>query len=370
MLNATVFFNLGWWLQLLSGLLLFGISLSIEAQMLSIFMQSTLLGWLLASALETGKVLAIIWYRYLRVAAGGQALGARLLGIAFRLSLLVLSAICTLLFLATALDRPQLESAMQADQLQLAEQHSKETRQRDSRYQADRERLLLQYRTTLEQIGTARNGNIDTLRERLKLEMDNVVNGEFKGPRYREIERLLNSATGDRDQITDTLKREHLAALATLDNRQQRLIEREHARHQQQRSALATRNYSNDERANDPRVVGFLRLCAVVLSEAVEPLVFAFWFSLLLAVLIELGTWLAFESASVALLGEATLQRQSRLDRRELHDSLRRNMAASTEKNIDLMDQIDQRAQDTINAAEQHHRQASKAAFASKRNAA
>ena len=59
------FFRISWVLQLLVGIGLFTVSFIIEKQILSTFLESSILALILAIALELGKAVAIVWHRYM-----------------------------------------------------------------------------------------------------------------------------------------------------------------------------------------------------------------------------------------------------------------------------------------------------------------
>ena len=190
-MHSHNFFRMSWLLQLVVGIALFTVSLALQGEVLFGFLAAPALAWALALSLEAGKVLSIVWHRYLSGAPQTYPPSTRWVSAAFRLGLLALSLVCTLLFIGEHLDRPRLAQARQQDlqQLeartaQLLAQHERDT---TTRLEALRQRNAARVsalRSTAER-------RIDRLETSLQREMDNVVKGQFKGPRYRELAQRL-----------------------------------------------------------------------------------------------------------------------------------------------------------------------------------
>jgi len=344
---AQRFLICGWTLQLLTGCTLFVISLYFEARVLSAFFQHAGVAWSLAIALEMGKALAIIWYR-LGTRIYPAAFLLKLVSTCFRIGLILLSVLCTLLFLANYLDRPTLEQAASADQSALAERHKRESDLRQSRAKLERQRLTDIHRKKVKDIDNLYKPGIEAIRSNLRLEMDNVVHGEFIGPRYREFERLL-ALELDRHKkaIEDTtaeFDRQQLQLSKDASVRQQRLEDQQKKEHLD----LLQRNYSLDERANDPHIIAFIHLLAEVFTATVKPLQFIFFFSILLSLLIELGIWLAFDTITSFAMPELILQRQHQYSVAQQRSDAAGKTAANTEFEKQSMDSVVRKARQTI----------------------
>lgn len=273
---AQRFLYIGWSLQLCVGCLLFIISLFFEARVLSAFFQSAWVAWVLAVALETGKALAIVWYR-LTTGLNCASFTLKLLSACFRAGLIIFSVTCTLLFLANYLDKPALKEAAAADQLELKQRHKNTTALQQTTSKLQQKLLVDRHQRNLADIDALYKPRIDALRDNLNLEMDNVIHGTFKGPRYREFERLL-ALELERHKLaikeqTEGFDKQAVDIDSEANERREELL----ARQKEEVKALASRNYSLDGRANDPHVAAFINLIAEVFNTEIKPLQFVFY---------------------------------------------------------------------------------------------
>lgn len=316
-----MYMKLSWSIQLLAGILLFAISFLIEWQVLAAYLDNTLLGAALAGALELSKALTIVLYRFV-IAQHDQAYpgSVRLLTLIFRLSLLGLSLVCSVMFLAQRLDRPYLAETRAHDQQQLDIDYQQRLRQLRNDHQQRLQQSLDSLRTDQQaqqhSATSQRQERIARLDQLLTKEMDNRIGGTFRGPRYRELEQRLRNEKAELDS--------HLQALATSNRdaparlRQQaasaldQALQNARADYQQQQQAITNRDYRNDPRVHSPLLYAFLQVADRVIGWHSDPLVFVFWFSLFLAVLIELGILVAFEILTLSHL--PLFQAQHRLN--------------------------------------------------------
>jgi hypothetical protein len=270
------FFRLGWLVQLLVGVALFGVSFFIENAVLQAFFAAPLMALTLAAALELGKAAAIIWHRYLRVLEdGGYPWGTRFFSSLFRFGLFGLSAVCSLLYFGVQLDRPNLEE-VRAAELAAVDTHLQERLQRlDAEQQARTAGEKARQRTEYEDTHRVHQRQVDELEALLRAEMDNVVGGVFKGPRYREIQDRLAEARAARDAALSRLSAHHAREVAEQSSR----LSREYAAARQalivegeaRRAAVRDATYDRDDRVNDPLVVALMRMSADVLDHQVTP---------------------------------------------------------------------------------------------------
>lgn len=305
---AQRFLIVGWSLQLFAGCILFIISLYFEARVLTAFFQSAGIAWALATALEMGKALAIVWFR-LNVQLLPTAVSLKLLSACFRIGLIAFSVLCTLLFLANYLDRPALQQAANADRVDLQKRHSQESRLLKEKNELWRIRLVEDHERRTIEIDDLYKPRIESLREKLNVEMDNVVKGKFKGPRYREFERLLALELDRHVRAVDSVNSEFDYQMENRNAEIKTSGESLLARQKEESTDLALRNYSLDERANDPHITALINLFTEVFDASPQPLQIVFFFSLLLSLLVELGIWLAFDTVTSYLLPELSIQR-------------------------------------------------------------
>jgi hypothetical protein len=200
-MHLTRFFKWAWLFQLLVGVGLFGVSFFIENRILQAFFAGPALALALTLALEVGKAASIVWHRYLSTSAGGgYPKDTRLVSGSFRLALVLLSLICSLLYLGAQLDRPRLDRVRKAElaaiDAELREGLARLESDRTTRLDADQARRDREYSDARRD----HQGQVDELEGLLRAEMDNVVNGVFRGPRYETLEQRLVAARAARDQ--------------------------------------------------------------------------------------------------------------------------------------------------------------------------
>jgi len=302
MLSLSYFFKGSWVVQLIVGTGLFLCSFFLEYQIILSFLTPSLLALFLTITLELGKVSAIVWHYYLnRLSSMEYPTSIRITSSIFRIGLMFLSLLCSQLYLSYHLDRPNLEKVKNSD-LQVVKQNLKKKLDR-LEIEFARERNLMLERQEKE-IATEMqqwDKRIEKLESLLLLEMDNVVNGVFKGPRYRELERRLAKEKNNRQRVLENLHKRHIEELAKLntlfDSKFQKTIEEA----RQQELKIEKKDYTADERANDPRIIAFLKVIEEVFNYSLLPLQFVFFFSFLLSGLMEAGIILAFSTITIAL---------------------------------------------------------------------
>lgn len=305
------FYNVSWGLQLAVGLILFGVTAVLEAIVLAAYLDSLWLGLFVAGGLEAAKVLTIVLYRILNNQVDvPYPRGVRWMTLSFRGMLLALSAACSLMFLALHLDRPAMEQVRAAD-FAAAEREYREARAAaQSAYVERRDRILSrlaeQEREAREDIAERYLPSIAALESRLDAEMDNVVGGEFKGKRYRELEARL-AAEKDAFQGALAAFEEHSAAnpdrqLEHLDAERQAKETTLATEHQARLAAIRNADYQGDARVEHPMARAFVSVLGAVFQNQPSTLQFVFFFALFLSVTMELGIWVAFEHITLARL--------------------------------------------------------------------
>lgn len=111
------FYYVCWIIEVLAGVGLFTISFLLQNEVLQAFMSSAMLALLLAVVLEAAKVAAIVWHRYfdsLDLASYPDSI--RMTSFLFRLGLLGLSMLCSVIYLSSHLDRPYIKQ-IQSEEL-------------------------------------------------------------------------------------------------------------------------------------------------------------------------------------------------------------------------------------------------------------
>ena len=119
-----------------------------------------------------------------------------------RILLIVTSGICTLIFSFYSLHNPEYEK-------QLAEK----TQEVSSRYTEQ----LKQIDTEFEKRMAGINAEVETWRQRLDTEAQQVINGVSEGPRYKAYEKQYNQAIQNRDELRGELESNRLQQVKELN---------------------------------------------------------------------------------------------------------------------------------------------------------
>jgi hypothetical protein len=329
----TRFFHLGWIIQLLVGIALFSVSFLIELAVLQSFLAGVVMTLVLAAALEVGKATAIVWHRYLKDAPESVYPSAiRRISAAFRGGLVALSILCSLLYIGIQVDRPHLAQVRESELATLQNRLDEDLSRLDAETVAAAQRLDARQQEAMAALRAHHDPRLTELEQMLRKEMDNVVGGTFKGPRYLEIEARLAQAQAQRDSALAQLAARQAEEAST----QSAALTRTHAQTRQAlvqtaeaaRAAIHQNDYAADARAQHPLVTTFLRTVQAVTGYALSPPLFALGLALFLAVLMELGILLAFETVTLVMLPLLTTQHREEVTtealRAELHGSATR----------------------------------------------
>lgn len=306
-MKSTYFFRASWLVQLAVGICLFTVSFLIEKEVLEAFITAPILALLLAGSLELGKAVAIIWHRYMSTQPiTHYPASVRVASTSFRFGLVLLSMLCSLLFLSNTLDRPNLDS-VRAEETQRQENQlngylSRIEQQNQKRLNTIQQSQKVEY----QQLEDRFKDRVGVIQNELNLEMNNVVNGTFKGPRYAEIESRLIQEKALRnttlEKLLETNKKAYSLELSRLQNELEIKQENAYLNAFKSKDEIFKNDFSKDERANDSRIVSFLKVVHSVTGAEVMPLQFVFAFSLLISLLMEIGILLAFNTITLSIL--------------------------------------------------------------------
>lgn len=358
-MHLTHFFRLGWLVQLLVGLALFSVSFVIELAVLRHILSGLVMTLVLAAALELGKAAAIVWHRYLKQAPEVQYPDStRLISGVFRGGLVVLSVLCSLLYIGVQLDRPHLAAVRAAD-LTAVETRLKTELQRLELAAEQRTRAAEQQRREQAAALEAQHRErVADLTQRLNAEMDNVVGGTFKGPRYEVFQERLAQAEVQRDAALRDLtarqgaeSRAEAAALAR-ELAQARAAAQTSA--DAQRRAIQDGDYETDDRAHHPLVAGFIRTVRAVTGQVITAPLFVLGLALFLAVLMELGILLAFETVTLVMLPALQVQHREAVSTEALMAEVDGTATRDDIRHREAIERIRKSADHLVAKAEQH----------------
>ncbi|MBK1645231.1 hypothetical protein CKO25_11375 [Thiocapsa imhoffii] len=359
-MHLTRFFYVGWIIQLVVGIALFSVSFLIELAVLQSFLAGVVMTLVLAAALELGKATAIVWHRYLKDAPQSlYPVSIRRISAVFRFGLVGLSILCSLLFIGVQVDRPHLEQVRAAELAALQSRLDADLQRVEQDAAAGARRLDARQQEALAALRALHEPGIAELEQLLSAEMDNVVGGVFKGPRYQEIAARLAQAQDQRDialaaltarQAAEANTQSAALAQAHTQSRQALLHDAERAR-----AALLNDGFETDVRAQHPLVTTFIRTLEAVTGHAITPPLFALGLALFLAVLMELGIVLAFETITLVMLPTLSAQHREEVATAALRAELNGTATREALRHREAIERIRHRADHILNKARMHH---------------
>ncbi|PID64636.1 MAG: hypothetical protein CR963_00030 [Gammaproteobacteria bacterium] len=314
-MRISWFFKGSWMLQLLVGVGLFLCSFFIEYKILQVFITPAALALFLSVTLEMGKVIAIVWHYYLNHLSFSSYPGAvRLTSRLFRLGLVALSLLCSQLFLNDRLDRPNLARVKAAETEAVENRLSKDLGRIETLYRSRKAAITTRHKTEYSDLKTSCDQRIINLESLLLAEMDNVVSGVFKGPRYVEFERRLLHEKQACNAAVKQLQQQQSSEIEQLETRYSRQQQALLSTADKKRGQILTDNFTNDERVNDPHITAFLKVTASLFDVTLKPMEFVFVFSLMLSFLMEMGIVLAFSTITVSIVPVLKAQHETALE--------------------------------------------------------
>lgn len=279
----------------LVGTLAFSLSAYVEMRVLCALMGGWLFPLLLTTALELSKVLCIVAYRSSATTEASFSTAPRAwLPRLFAWGLVSLSLSCSLMLFSNALHAPNLETVMAEDRQKIEREYEERIALAQQQLAEDKRQISKYYearRTEARQFYAPRIGELE---KELRAEMDNVVNGVFKGQRYQEFERLLREnqqALADRLAALNRKAQAEYAAKASQVQRLQQLRQEQADTLQ----ALHPDQYLNDSRVQNQMVVATLGLLQGVFGLDLNQQHVSVWLSLLLSLLLEASILLLFQ---------------------------------------------------------------------------
>lgn len=360
-MKSIYFFRVSWSLQLAVGVCLFTVSFLIEKQVLEAFITTPILALLLAGSLELGKAVAIVWHRYMSEKPMTRyPTSVRIASNFFRIGLVFLSMICSLLFLSDNLDRPNLDSVRTAETQRQETQLENYLTRIETQNTARLSTLQDTHQSEYQHLDERFKERIAIIQNELSLEMNNVVNGTFKGPRYAEIEARLNKEKALRNDALQELLASNKQAFELEASRRQAELERkqENAYLDAVKSSneIQRNDFSEDERANDSRIVSFLKVVKSVTGADLMPLQFVFGFSLLISLLMEVGILLAFNTITLSILPALKAMHAADLSNDILHTELDQETREDELRHKEAVNKIRRTADNVMDKAKEYMR--------------
>lgn len=354
----TGFFRITWTVQLAVGVALFGVSFWVENQVLHGIFAAPVIALILAVALEFGKAAAIVWHRYLSLAGDtAYPTATRIFSGVFRIGLVSLSVLCSLLYLGVHLDRPNLVQVRAAELAAIDTRLAADLERLDTRQAAEAQAETDRRDAELTAARALHQRQVDALEALLRAEMDRVVGGVFKGPRYQELERRLEAARAARESALAALaerhRREAAAAAARadhLDTARQAL----HAAADARRRAVRESRFDQDDRTHNPLVITLIRLAADVFGRTVTAPQFAFALALFLSILVELGIVLAFDTITLAVIPALAAQHREAVLEEALAAEVEGAAVRDAMRHREAMDRVRQGADRVAERAQAH----------------
>ena len=349
-MRTTLFFNSSWIGQLFVGFGLFFCSFFIQYQVLVHFVSPRPLAMLLCVTLESGKVAAVVWHYYLGcLDDAAYPFSIRLSSAVFRFGLVTLSLVCSMLFLTDRLDRPNLNRIRQQRLTALAAEATKETRELEKSYKRRQQQLIHRQQQETGNLTGRYDQRINELTRMLRQEMDNVVNGVFKGPRYQEIERLLTMEKQDRQLALSRLQSRQATALLSLEQDEQQGLVQLQETFRARRQQLRENDFAGNDQVHDHRIVSLLNTFDSIFHRRCLPLQFVFFFSILISLLMETGIILAFATITMAIIPALHTHHYTGLETEELRVETSQNIRQEDLRGRAAMEKVRRRGNLAVN---------------------
>ncbi len=198
---------------------------------------------------------------------------------------------------------------------------------------------------------------VDALETLLRAEMDRVVGGVFKGPRYQELERRLEAARAASESALAVLAERHRREAAEAAARADHLATARQALHTEadaRRRAVRESRFDQDDRTHNPLVITLIRLAADVFDRTVTAPQFAFALALFLSVLVELGIVLAFDTITLAVIPALAAQHREAVLEEALAAEVEGAAVRDAMRHREAMDRVRQGADRVPERAQAH----------------
>jgi len=307
-----MFYKISWNLQLFAAILLFSASFLIQLSVLNTLLESFIYAVLITTGFELSKGLSIILYRHFTANHQQQKypFSIRIFTLFFRTGLVAISIYASMNLVAGYLYAPHKQS-IQTQELnnerahyrtsldELTQLHLQEKKAIQTRMNVTyKQRLLATQQHTQQQI--------TLLSSALKKEMNNVQNGIFKGKRYKEIDLQLKQVKTEGFSEQQAITQLHESAIAKVLKGEKNRYSFEAAQlktaHDARISHIEQKDYAKDSRVEDKNTYAFIQMVNQVTPFEWSPLEVAFFFSLALSVLMELGIIIGIENIALSYL--------------------------------------------------------------------
>ena len=306
-------FTIGWTLQLGVGTGLFVVSGLFQFLVLANFLSHTTVALVVAVALAIGKVISIVWHRYLSIQLSIYPPRSRLASSSFRLALIVFSFLTTTVYLVGSLDRPHLQTVRQQHLQQLEQQFLKnQSELREQHKTALRELDQQQRNDSAEKLGSY-DRHIAQLIADLKLEINDHSTTPVLGTRYLELNKRLQREQTYRDQLAGTIAEQHRRQREILVQTLNETLQQLNQNHADKNHQIDKDEFLNDYQVNNSLINALLTVIEHTIGWHLPALTIVLFFSLLLALVMELGIFIAFETITLAMLPAIAMQHEQRI---------------------------------------------------------
>jgi uncharacterized membrane protein YciS (DUF1049 family) len=335
------------------GVGLFLCSFYIEYRILLAFIEPATMALFLALVLEIGKVTAIVWHYYMsHLCVSAYPGSVRLTSLLFRLGLVILSLVCSQLFLNDRLDRPNLEHVKKVETTAVEKRLNDDLKRLEEQHRSQEKIMTARHQTEYADLKAENDQSVTKLEALLLTEMDNVVGGVFKGPRYEELQRRLSDEKVAGQTALEKLQQRQVREMKQLMLDSRRLRQEALSTADKKRRQIVSEDFSSDERVNDPYIVAFLKVTDSLFTATLEPLQFVFLFSLLMSFLMEAGIVLAFSTITVSIAPVLKAQHETALNEEVLMTQMDGEAKRDDLAHQAAMDKINKAGKQTVKKAE------------------
>lgn len=285
-------------LQLLVGGTLFLISFWIEVEAFSKLLSIFWAALFLALALEIGKAISIFYHRYLVISSPmlPYPTSVRIVSYGFRLGLICLSFLSTLIILSYSLYNVQEQIDKQKQMVN--SQYDK----RLNHYSSSQEKQYEDFTQQQQREYQRARKEVEFFKQKRLKEMHNKVNGTFKGPLFKEFDTRYQQALSE----LKIIEANQSLALQEFTQQQSQAYQTQLKHLQLERDKaiqqLVLQLDTTRKDAHNPMLVSLITLLQKQFPEYAPSLPgFILFLALFIALLMELGIILSFENVALAL---------------------------------------------------------------------
>ena len=313
-----------WILYIFIGIGAFLISFYLEFIVFLSITESPEFAFCITAVFECAKVLTVIFHRFVSDNKNYSIPDVIIyLNNFFKCTLVFLSVICSIAIISDRMDRPNMELVKNKDKgvinTAFEENRTILQQQRNNRLEKITSEIKTKYKDRYQRLTNYYEPRIEAEEALRDKEFKRVINGVRKGPNWHEHDRKIRELTEryrfEKYELRKSENDELNTHITNIENKFQARIDEISKQREQAQTALAKKDYLDDERAKNKVIASFLMTLKEGLSMELEYLTFALLLSLLVSTLLECTIYLTFNY--VVMFYNNNLRKHS--ENQELH---------------------------------------------------